>query len=135
MPPTVVDLAVPPAAAYDRVLASLLAQGYLVAEGSRESGLVKTGAIAGGTTPVGGLSPLVTTFDYFIRATILPRDSGSRISLQATGRSRQNDVASAEWPVGQCPTVGPVHVLAECQAAETRVRGWLEAVAQSLRGR
>lgn len=88
--PIEVTLAVPPASAFDRAVAALIADGYTIDQADRGSGTIKTAGKRGQTVSTGGpggLFPSTGWGEEFLRVTILPVDSGSRVLLTGSGRS------------------------------------------------
>jgi len=101
--PVEVTLPVPPAKAFDQVMAAFVALGYTPDQASRDAGTIKSLPQPQGTTR--GI-----TSELFFRAVILPADSGSRVMVSATGRGtfnmRGQMQTTPEVPLSECATSG-----------------------------
>lgn len=137
VPPVRVEMDVPPDAAYDRVVAAVVAEGYTVAEGDRASGLVKTVGIPGDVVVASGMAVAVIQPEYFIRATITPAPDGSTVLLSVTSRAHVTGSGvpqtTPEMPLQECTDIGGPDARQKCETALTRILERVRALADRLR--
>lgn len=136
-PPVEVQISVPPDPAFDRVMAALVAEGFTIDQGDRSAGLIKTTGVPGAVVVTSNMGALVTgSPTYFFRATIMPREGGSTIALNVTGRvsstinGRQE--ISEEFPLYQCQP-GDSSAHRSCRESYDKIQARLSSVAARLR--
>ena len=138
IPPAEIELALTASDAFDRVRSAFMREGIGVAEADRDGGLVRSDWIRGETVQVGGLMPVSGYVEHYIRATIVPEESGSVVFLSVMGRSHmtgsRGTTTSSEFPLAECVDVGRSDAYNSCLKTVARIEAVRDRVAGMVRG-
>lgn len=137
--PLEVSVPVPPAAAFDRVVAAIAGAGMTVGSADRQAGIVKTLGMPGPAVVAGGLAVATAQSTEYLRATILPADSGSRVLLVTTMSGRVSGTYRSEQyeeaPIVDCRAMQspPAGFQQRCLEQLARIQERMERVAAGIR--
>jgi hypothetical protein len=138
--PVEVTLGVPKDVAFERTMAAFLASGLRVETANKEAGLIKSTGTMGEIVTVGGLFPVVSQTETFVRANLVSADSGTKVYLSTSGRSHTissgKTEISPEYEMYECkrsqwPGAGSAYE--KCLDAMTKYRAKLDTLATRIR--